>query len=73
MLTWLVQIIDVEKEKFNQLVQKLKKSFEDNKDSDEYKWIEEQTKYGLKQNFLKQITQCYSHRNPHVLYQFHYL
>lgn len=44
-----------EKEDFNKLVQKLKKPFEDNKDSDEYKWIEEQTRYGLKQNFLKQI------------------
>ncbi|WP_418180489.1 HEPN domain-containing protein [Aliarcobacter lanthieri] len=42
-----------EKEDFNQLVQKLKNPF--NKDCDEYKWIEEQTKYGLKQNFLKQI------------------
>jgi hypothetical protein len=38
---------------FNSLVENLKAPFEEN--SDEYKWIEEQTKYGLKQNFLKQI------------------
>ena len=42
-----------EKEDFNQLVEKLKKPFNEN--SHEYKWIKEQTKYGLKQNFLKQI------------------
>lgn len=42
-----------EEEEFNQLVQKLKKPF--NEDSDEYEWIEKQTKYGLKQNLLKQI------------------
>lgn len=42
-----------EKEDFNQLVGKLKKPF--NEDSREYKWIEKQTKHGLKQNLLKQI------------------
>lgn len=42
-----------EKEKFNKLVNNLKKPF--NEDSREYEWIEKQTKYGLKQNFLNQI------------------
>lgn len=42
-----------EEEEFNQLVQKLKKPF--NEGSAEYEWIEKQTKYGLKQNFLNQI------------------
>lgn len=42
-----------EEEEFNQLVQKLKKPF--NEGSAEYEWIEKQTKYRLKQNFLNQI------------------